>query len=123
MRLPMIGITLALTAIFATPPAVAGEALTGTFKGAGDFAAAGTVQVTAGSVDIQDDFTFSGAPDPKIGFGKDGQFDISTIIEPLKANDGAQSYAIPDSIDVTAYNEVYVWCEQYSIPLGIAKLQ
>ena len=120
MRLPMN--TLAMTAMLATLPAKAEDALTGTFEGASDHATTGTVQVTAGSVDLQNDFTFDGAPEPKIGFGKDGEFDTSTIIEPLKANNGAQSYTIPDSIDVSAYNEVYVWCEQYSGPLGVAKL-
>lgn len=121
MRLSSISLAfvLSLTAL----PLNAGEPLTGTFEGASNHVTTGTVHVSADSVDLQGDFTFDGAPDPKIGFGKDGEFDTSTIIEPLKANSGAQSYAIPDSIDLKAYNEVYVWCEKYSVPLGVARLQ
>ncbi len=104
-------------------PLEAGEALKGTFEGASNHVTSGTVHVTTDSIDFQDDFSFDGAPDPKIGFGKNGEFDTSTIVEPLKANNGAQSYSIPDSVDLKAYNEVYVWCEKYSVPLGVARLQ
>lgn len=123
MRRSLITGTISLAFAFFALPVAAEEALTGTFVGIGNHVATGTVHVTSSSVDLQGDFTFDGAPDPKIGFGKNGAFDDSTIIEPLKANTGEQSYAVPDGIDVSAYNEVYVWCEKYSVPLGVAKLQ
>ena len=69
-----------------------------------------------------DDFNFDGAPDPKVALGKDGKYDPSTLIQLLKSNSGAQSYVVPDSIDVTQFNEVHIWCEQYSVGLAVAPL-
>jgi hypothetical protein len=68
------------------------------------------------------DFRFDGAPDPKIGFGRDG-YDPSTKIAPLAGNKGQQVYGVPPTVDTSAYNEVWVWCEKYAVPLGVAKLK
>ena len=69
------------------------------------------------------DFSFDGAPDPKVGFGKDGVYDIKSQLAHLKANAGQQEYSIPDSVNLADYNEIYIWCEQYSVPLGVAKVK
>ncbi|MEM9792879.1 MAG: DM13 domain-containing protein, partial [Pseudomonadota bacterium] len=37
-------------------------------------------------------------------------------------NTGRSQYEIPSSIDVSAYNEVWIWCERFNVPLGVAKL-
>lgn len=105
-------------------PASAGDILAkGSFIGASDHETSGGVQVTADSVDFLDDFSLDGAPDPKVGFGKDGAYDPATTLSALNANSGAQSYDVPDGIDLSQYNEVYVWCEKFAVPLGVAKLQ
>lgn len=66
---------------------------------------------------------FDGAPDPKVGFGRDGAYDKTSQLAPLGAKKGHQTYQLPASVDPAKYNEVYIWCEQYSVPLGVAKLQ
>jgi len=66
---------------------------------------------------------FDGAPDPKVAFGKDGQFDAATLLEPLRANSGAQSYVVPDTINPEDFNEIYIWCEKYSVGLGVASIK
>lgn len=108
-------------------PAAAGETLaSGSFTGASGHVASGgvSVQKTADGVVVvlEDDFSFDGAPDPKLGFGKDG-YDKASQFSHLEANSGKQVYKIPASIDPSRYNEVWVWCERYAVPLGVAKLQ
>jgi hypothetical protein len=99
----------------------------GTFAGASGHKTSGGVAVVrtdAGAmVVLQQDFSLDGAPDPKVGFGRDGAYDKKAQLAPLSANKGHQTYQLPASVDPANYNEVYIWCEQYSVPLGVAKLQ
>jgi len=99
----------------------------GSFTGLNDHATSGMVEVVKTDdgyvINLGADFSFDGAPDPKVAFGVDGEYDASTLIAPLKSDTGAQSYAVPDSIDVSKYNEVYIWCEKFSVGLGVASLK
>ncbi len=99
---------------------------TGTFTGKSGHEARGhaTIQQTDEGyvLVLGDDFVFDGAPDPKLALGNDG-YDSSTLFTPLASNTGQQTYLLPDSIDVRAYNEVWIWCEQYNVPLGVAPLR
>jgi hypothetical protein len=98
----------------------------GDFVGQSQHTASGTVKVVRaddGAIVVFDDnFRFDGAPDPKLGFGKDG-YVKSTKFSALKSNAGGQVYEIPASIDPEKYNEVWIWCETYNVPLGVAELQ
>ncbi len=68
------------------------------------------------------DFKFDGAPDPKLGFGKNG-YVKSTQFSKLKTNNGKQTYEFPSRIDPADHTEVWVSCERYSVPLGVATLK
>ncbi len=98
----------------------------GQFTGMNDHIVSGTVNIEktdAGyEIVMADNFLFDGAPDPKVAFGNDGEYDPATQIEPLKADSGAQRYLVPASIDVTQFNEVHIWCEKFSVGLAIAPL-
>ena len=98
----------------------------GEFRGASNHVTSGEVIIrkTADGyvVELGADFSLDGAPDPKLGFGKDG-YDASTTFAKLESNTGAQVYQVPAGIDVEAYNEFYIWCEKFSVPLGIARLR
>ncbi|MEM7226833.1 MAG: DM13 domain-containing protein [Pseudomonadota bacterium] len=98
----------------------------GTFTGASDHITTGGVTIletASGKIAVlESDFSLDGAPDPKLGFGKDG-YDTSTTFSKLASNNGLQIYAIPASVDPSKYNEFYIWCEKFSVPLGIAKLK
>lgn len=72
---------------------------------------------------LEGDFSLDGAPDPKLGFGKDGKYDAKAKIAHLAKNKGLQIYRVPASIDPERYNELYVWCEKFSVSLGVAKLK
>ena len=71
---------------------------------------------------LDQDFELDGAPDPRIGFGSDG-FVEGTDFTPLHSNAGEQTYLIPASIDPTEFSEVYIWCGEFSVALGVAPLQ
>jgi len=47
------------------------------------------------------DFSLDGAPDPIVAVG---------------------SYALPASFSPANFSEVYVWCEKFNVPLGVATL-
>ena len=98
----------------------------GSFTGASGHQTSGTVEVITENgqtfVVLKSNFNLDGAPDPKVGFGSNGRYDAKSKIEHLRANSGLQSYEVPAGLDVSRYNEVYIWCEKYSVPLGVAKL-
>lgn len=99
----------------------------GSFTGLSNHATSGTatlIKVGEGYViELGEDFLFDGAPDPKVAFGKDGKYDPATLIEPLRENSGAQAYKVPSSINPQDYNEIYIWCEKYSVGLGVASIK
>jgi hypothetical protein len=116
-----------LTALIVLPAATTeAGAGSGSFGGVNGHQATGRVAViqTADGWELrlEDDFTFDGAPDPWVGFGKSGSFAQATDFYRLRSNTGAQVYKVPADIDAAAYDEVYIWCRRYSVPLGVAKL-
>ena len=122
-------ITALAAVLLSISPAMAGDGdavATGTFTGKSGHKTSGTVAVhrTASgyTVELGPDFKFDGAPDPKLGLGRNG-YDAGAKFSPLRSNAGAQSYDLPAEIDTDSYTEVWVWCEQYSVPLGVATLK
>lgn len=106
---------------------VAGDIVTsGTFTGASDHITTGQASIigTPGNYTLvfAADFSLDGAPDPVVGFGNNGTYNEATKIGSLTNKTGAQSYALPASFDPASAGEVYVWCEQFSVPLGVAVL-
>lgn len=71
---------------------------------------------------MNEDFKFDGGPDVKVALGKDG-YDPSTLMAPLSANSGSQTYVIPDHIDPSTYNQVWLWCEQFNVGLAVATMR
>lgn len=99
----------------------------GAFSGASGHKTSGDVVVlksAAGArVVLQSNFSFDGAPDPKVGFGAGGKYDRASQLAPLASNQGEQVYDVPAALDLTRYDEIYIWCERYSVPLGVAALK
>ncbi len=114
----------------ATPsePQIGPDALVtarGAFEGRSDHVTTGHARVvrTGGRwvIELEDDFAFDGAPDPRVGLGNDG-FVAGTLLSPLRANAGRQAYALRPDLDIGDYTEVWIWCERFSVPLGVAEL-
>ncbi|KIC49714.1 DM13 domain-containing protein [Tateyamaria sp. ANG-S1] len=123
-----IALTVAIVIGFATGPVSAGTVASGTFTGASDHITTGAVDVIKNAdgshtIVLGDDFSLDGAPDPRVGLGTNGQYDSKTDSGLLGSLTGAQSFIIPAGVDVSAFNEVYIWCKKFSVPLGIAKLK
>ncbi len=98
---------------------------TGTFEGRNDHVVTGNVEIVEAEgkfyLQLGDDFSLDGAPDPRVGLGKDG-YRKETSAGALKGKTGASSYELPDGINPHDYNEVFIWCEKFGVPLGVAKL-
>ena len=119
--------TILLAALIALSGATAsaGEG-SGSFSGVNGHQATGQVAVVRTAdgweVRLEDSFSFDGAPDPWVGFGRSGSFVPATDFHRLRSNTGAQVYKVPADIDADAYDEVYIWCRRYSVPLGVAPI-
>lgn len=108
-----------------TLPAFAGEARKGKFKGVSGHVTKGHAKLVTKNgktfVELQGDFWFDGAPDPKVALGRNG-YDRTTLMGPLKSNTGAQTYQLAGEVDVSSFNEVWIWCEKFDVGLGVASL-
>jgi len=60
-----------------------------------------------------------GASKPPTFALKEGDY---VVIAPLKKVTGAQTYVIPDKINLKDYNSVVIWCRQFNATFGAAKL-
>lgn len=125
----MIRKTLAFTALAATLATAAmagGHSRTGQFTGASNHITSGSVTVTKDAsgyiVQLGPQFFLDGAPDPKVGFGKNGQYVDGTLIGLLQSTTGAQSFRVPAHLNVADFTDVFIWCEKFSVPLGVASI-
>ena len=98
---------------------------TGAFEGRSQHVTTGGVSIRKTDdgyfVDLAEDFSLDGAPDPTLGFGNP-DFITETQFSALLKKDGFQSYKLPDGVDPMQYETIYVWCEEFSVPLGVATL-
>lgn len=101
------------------------ETAVGSFTGASKHVTTGHASVFRADgkwfISLASDFFHDGSPDPKIAFGNNG-FRQEAIISPLTSLTGAQVYEIPSTLDVGDYNEIWLWCEKFAVPLGVAPL-
>lgn len=98
----------------------------GNFEGRSKHITSGDVSIvkTASGYNLilGDNFFLDGAPDPVIGFGHDDTFDETTIFTKLEKKEGRQTYGLPEGFTPNNYSQIYVWCEKFSVPLGVATL-
>ena len=111
-----------LSAVAAGPVLAGGHGRLGSFSGLSNHVTRGTAEIAGDSVQLLEDFFFDGAPDPKVALGKDGSYDPATLMGLLKSNTGASTYQLPAGINPDDYNEVWIWCERFNVPLGVARV-
>jgi hypothetical protein len=118
---------IASTAALALTPALSLPALAGgrkgTFKGQKGHITTGGVTVKDGKIILESNFSFDGAPDPRVGLGNGGKYAKNTDFAVLKKDKGKQSYTVPSNLNVADYDTVVIWCRKFSVPLGYAKLK
>ena len=119
-------------AIFVVGAALCVEAVSGAdvvpgvFQGVSSHEAAGHVEIVKvgdiTKVVLKDDFTLQDAPAPRLALGKDG-YKRGTSFATLAKFKGAQDYVVPAVTDLSKYNEVWIWCEKFDVPLAVAKIK
>lgn len=123
------GAALAAMVLISPMSASAGSATAkGSFTGANDHITTGGVSIVktanGGAVVILDsDFSLDGAPDPRVGFGKDGKYSEATELGALTKKTGLQVYVVPATVNVDDFNEVYIWCRKFGVSLGSASIK
>ena len=110
-------------------PVVASSAQTvskGNFSGRSDHITTGQVSLerTANGYQLRfaSDFSLDGAPDPVVALGNGETYVAANKLDVLKNKTGAQVYQLPASFTPGQFSQVYVWCEKFSVPLGVADL-
>ena len=97
----------------------------GTLKGVSSYRAQGDIQIvkvgTVTKIILPQNFSVSSVPDPKLGFGNNG-YVAGRLFAKLNRNSGTQEYVIPANLDPSRYNEVWIWCERFSVAIAVAKL-
>jgi hypothetical protein len=78
------------------------------------------------------DFTTSNGPDVHVVLAQSSDENLKqTFVKgrldtvelgPLKANQGDQNYDLPDSADLSRYDDVVIYCERFNVVFGSAKL-
>lgn len=105
----------------------AASTLYGKFAGVGDgiHDAKGTAKIiVAGGKNVLrlEEFRSTNGPDLYVYLSTDKDASEYVSLGRLKANSGNQNYEIPDGADLSKYNTVLVWCQQFSVLFGSAKL-
>lgn len=122
----IVGLLAGAAMMFSANLAFAGAGF-GEFTGLSNHVTRGGVEVVKVSdgweIHLKDSFWFDGAPDPRVGFGNNGNFVPPTDFERLRANVGGQVYKVPADINPEDFNEVYIWCRKFSVPLGVASIK
>ncbi len=99
----------------------------GSFIGVENHGAEGSAKIVSVGdkkyVRFEDNFNVTNGPDLFVYLGKDGKYDSSANLGALKGNIGSQNYEIPAGIDLSKYNEVWVWCRAFGVGFGVAKLK
>jgi len=97
----------------------------GTFSGRNNHTVTGEVSIirtpSGFSLILTKDFSVDDTSTPSIGFGN-GSYVASTNIGTLRQTTGRQSFTLPSNLDPSLYGEVYIWCDDYSIALGVAEI-
>lgn len=118
--------TIAEASIAETPRVSENVAAQGTFQGRSDHVTSGEAYImktnTGYALVLSDSFFLDGAPTPVLGFGKNGDYVKASQFSKLEATKGRQTYKLPANFTPSDFNEIYVWCERFDIPLGVATL-
>ena len=99
----------------------------GMFVGVGDgiHDAKGTATVIpadTGNILRLEEFRSTNGPDLYVYLSTDKGATEYVNLGRLKANMGNQNYDIPDGTDLSKYDTVLVWCQQFSVLFGSAEL-
>ena len=82
--------------------------------------ASGTVIIDDHTITLKD-VEISEAPDGRLILTNDHDEPSGVRVGPLQSFTGTHSYEIPADVNPDDYNSVTVWCDKFSVPIGLAK--
>jgi hypothetical protein len=95
---------------------------TAELKGAdAEHPASGKIVVDGNTIKLEG-VTISEAPDGRVILAKNYDEAQSVRCGKLQGFTGNHAYSIPEGTDVGAYDTVVIWCDQFSVPIGLAQL-
>ncbi len=71
---------------------------------------------------LLDPYSSQSGPDLKVYLSKDMNASDYIKCGKLKSTMGKQSYIIPGTPDISQYNFVHIWCEQFTVVFGRAEV-
>lgn len=84
---------------------------------------AAVYQQGANLVVLLEPYSSQSGPDLKVYLSKDANASEYIRLGNLKSTSGKQSYAVPGTPDISQYNFVHIWCEQYTVVFGQAEIK
>jgi hypothetical protein len=79
-------------------------------------------------LELSEGFSTATGPAVYVTLHKDSSVGVNldegdyVTLAPLQSFSGAQRYAISDDIDVSDFNSVVIWCEEFNVTFGYASL-
>ena len=70
-----------------------------------------------------ENFQSTNGPDLKVYLATDTSANTYVSLGDLKGNIGNQNYEIPEDANLNTYDNVLIWCEQFSVLFGHAELE
>ncbi len=106
---------------------VNGASRSGTFGGLNGYSVSGTVVLSntddGGVIAFNDDFRSQSGPGLVIILSPTNSISGGINLGSLKSNQGAQEYPLPEGTDPSTFTHVFVHCEPFGLPFGVAQLQ
>lgn len=72
---------------------------------------------------LLDPYSSQSGPDLKVYLSKDINASEYINTGKLKSTTGKQFYTVPGTPDISQYNFVHIWCEQFTVVFGRAELK
>ena len=123
LRIAAVTIMMASASGTAALASMVGDS--GTFSGRSNHVTTGSVTLIEDGgaiyVELGEDFSLDGAPDPIVALGNDG-YNENLRLGALANLNGKQRYLVPGFINLDEVNEVWIWCGVASVALGVASL-
>lgn len=94
--------------------------LSGTFVGGDDaHPAAGSFQISEGEagrvLSFSEDFSTRRGPDLFVWLVQGDDTENRAVVGRLRSARGAQTYTLPEEVDLSAYDRVLVWCRAFGV--------
>lgn len=102
------------------------ESLSGEFEGVDPKTGSGSVTLEKEGdsyvVRLGDNFNVQEGPDLYVGFSNNGEIDQTTLFAELTSFSGSQDYTVPQSIDISKYDQIMIYCKEFTVPFAVAQL-